>query len=134
MTDRTGDVSAAEFNASQAAINELMQLVAKQDAELTALKGRRCDGCANWRRWANDSQHGDCTLLSAATPTAAAVFCAEWDGEPLLASVQAELDALKARSCYGCKWYEPDTDGLSGWCGSWAEVGPDFACNRWESR
>jgi len=45
MTARTGDVSAAEFNASQAAINELMQLVAKQDAELAALKGRRCDGC-----------------------------------------------------------------------------------------
>ena len=42
---RVGDVSAAEFNASQAAIDELMQLVAKQDAELTALKGRRCDGC-----------------------------------------------------------------------------------------
>lgn len=37
MTARTGDVSAAEFNASQAAINELMQLVAKQDAELAAL-------------------------------------------------------------------------------------------------
>lgn len=81
---RVGDVSAAEFNASQAAINELMQLVAKQDAELTALKGRRCDGCANWRRWANDSQHGDCTLLSAGhneIDTDAAFFCAEWDGE-----------------------------------------------------
>lgn len=48
MTARTGDVPAAEFNASQAAINELMELVAKQDVELAALKGRRCDGCAHY--------------------------------------------------------------------------------------
>lgn len=62
MTARTGDVSAAEFNASQAAINELMQLVAKQDAELTALKGRRCDGCKHWVAMPDDAQYGDCRL------------------------------------------------------------------------
>lgn len=38
MTARTGDVPAAEFNASQAAIGELMALLEKQDAELAALK------------------------------------------------------------------------------------------------
>ena len=38
----------AELAEAHAAINELSALVAKQDAELAALKARRCDGCAHW--------------------------------------------------------------------------------------
>ena len=54
-TARVGVVPAAEFNASQAAIGELMALLEKQDAELAALKGRRCDRCRWW-------DHGECTM------------------------------------------------------------------------
>lgn len=53
---RVGDVPAAEFNASQVAIGELMELVAKQDAELAALRSNvaeleaaaRCPSVATW--------------------------------------------------------------------------------------
>lgn len=78
---RVGDVSAAEFNASQAAINELMELVAKQDAELAALKARRCDGCKFWR--SASGLMGRCeseAIDTTAEPVVHADFyCAAWE-------------------------------------------------------